>query len=743
MEDNRLAPCVNWQEKLATLHPNALSPIDRAALNAHIASCPGCATALADDKMDSLIREAFICQGSTPLPAWLTQEDLATKLPPQPVPRLYQNLPPRFEHFLGRQIELTHILEGLNSSHSFLAIEGTGGIGKTTLALEAAYQCLWGSDLILSPLFDAAVWISASGRWNRGRWLSEVLGTIAGVLDHRSVAQLSLEEKRIKVNELLRTHQTLVIIDDFDTTDDDALLSWIQQIPAPSKVLVTSHDANPFHQAWTLRLEGLMEDDASDLISRYTQKLDLSVPESTEINKLLHITHGNPQAIATALGNVKSSGLSLHQILDELRSAEDALDHLLTRSWSTLERFPDAQRVLLATSLFEGSASKEALGRVAGIDDALLEKALTRLVDLSLVEVCTNEGKRQAHYGLHPLIRAFADTKLKERPAWEQEARERWIDWWLEFTKVHGGPDRMEEWTEHYGLIDEERVNLSLVWEWCVAHSQYEILQAFWHSERLLWMTSIYGCWKFRLTWLRRITKAAEKRGDKATALEAMVEQGFTLTQMGRIEEAGEMLKEAWKQNHFLSLGVQTTLAENLVQWHMRTNNFAGAQYWLEEANRLVRNLGELERPRHSLTIQYYFGVVCIAKGDKKQAEMYFQETLRGAQKIGWQGCMICVEQFLADIARAPLGMFGETEDLPKTDTEIVGKDRGRAAYYKYSLAYLALLQLRQNKEEKELNKMIDWAQQILKGIKLKAQPKVVRRLKAAPSSPFVVCFAR
>jgi tetratricopeptide (TPR) repeat protein len=511
--------------------------------------------------------------------------------------------------------------------------------------------------------------------------------------------------------------------------------------PEPSKVLVTSHDAHQFHQAWTLRLAGLMEDDALDLISYTTQKLDLLVPDSTEINDLLSITHGNPQAIATTLGNVKSSELNLRQALDELGDTENTLDYFLTRSWSTLERFPDAQRVLLAASLFEGSASKEALGRVARIDDTPLEKALASLADLSLIEVYSDEGKRQVHYGLHPLIHAFADTKLKERSDWEQEARVRWIDWWLEFTKVHGGPDKTEEWTEHYGLIDEERVNLSLVWEWCVAHGQYDTLQAFWHSERLLWMTSIYGCWKFRLTWLRRITKAAEKRGDKATALEAMVEQGFTLTQMGRIEEAGEMLKEAWKQNHFLSLGVQTTLAENLVQWYMRTNNFAGAQYWLEEANRRVRNLGEVERPRHSLTIQYYFGVVCIAKGDRKQAEMYFQETFKGAQKIGWQHCMIYVEQFLADIAKAPPAIFSETEDL-KTDTETAGKDRGYATYYKYSLAYLALLQLRQNNKEKELNKVRDWAQQILKGIKLKAQPKMVRRLKAAPSSPFVVCFA-
>jgi tetratricopeptide (TPR) repeat protein len=255
-------------------------------------------------------------------------------------------------------------------------------------------------------------------------------------------------------------------------------------------------------------------------------------------------------------------------------------------------------------------------------------------------------------------------------------------------------------------------------------------------------MTSVYGCWKLRLTWLRRIGKAAETRGDKATALEATVEQGFTLTQMGRVKEAGEMLKSAWEQHHLLGLGVRATLAENLVQCHMRSNDFVGAQHWLEVADRLVQNLSPSERPRHTLTIQYYFGVMCTAKGDKKRAEIYFQKTLKGAQGIGWQRCMIYVEQFLADIAKAPPGMFGSFEDLPKTGTELVGKDRRRTIYYEYSLAYLALLQLRQNNEEKELNKVIDWAQQTLNSFeRLEVQPEVMEHLEATPSCPSVVCF--
>jgi tetratricopeptide (TPR) repeat protein len=263
-------------------------------------------------------------------------------------------------------------------------------------------------------------------------------------------------------------------------------------------------------------------------------------------------------------------------------------------------------------------------------------------------------------------------------------------------------------------------------------------------------MTSIYGYWKERLFWLRWIGQEAEKRGDKATAIESMVEQGFTLTQMGQVEEAEKMLKKAWKQRHFVGLGVQVALAENLVQRHLRTNDFAGARRWLKNADRLVHkpSLSESERPRHKLTIKYYYGVMHIARGDRTRAETYFKETLEGAHKIAWQRGMIYAQQFLADIAKAR-GMFDEAEELLKTGLEVAerNKDERRTAYYKRSLAYLALQQGRRNKsdEQKRLDEAINWAQQALDGFeRLGMQPEVSKlhrllgHLKAASTLPSV-----
>lgn len=59
---NRLnpTPCPMWEEKLAALHPDDLSPVEQKALKEHIASCPACEAVLADYyRMRTLISNAF------------------------------------------------------------------------------------------------------------------------------------------------------------------------------------------------------------------------------------------------------------------------------------------------------------------------------------------------------------------------------------------------------------------------------------------------------------------------------------------------------------------------------------------------------------------------------------------------------------------------------------------------------------------------------------------------------------
>ena len=64
---------------------------------------------------------------------------------------------PRRPYFVGREEEIKSILESLqpNSRTFIIGIEGVGGMGKSTLAIEISYRC------IENDLFESVIWISA------------------------------------------------------------------------------------------------------------------------------------------------------------------------------------------------------------------------------------------------------------------------------------------------------------------------------------------------------------------------------------------------------------------------------------------------------------------------------------------------------------------------------------------------------------------------------------------------------
>ncbi|GAC1632358.1 MAG: hypothetical protein NVS4B7_19970 [Ktedonobacteraceae bacterium] len=63
MNVSKPVPCARWAKKLAAMHPADLSPVERAKLSKHVASCAACAIVFNDyHKMDILMRRALIIE---------------------------------------------------------------------------------------------------------------------------------------------------------------------------------------------------------------------------------------------------------------------------------------------------------------------------------------------------------------------------------------------------------------------------------------------------------------------------------------------------------------------------------------------------------------------------------------------------------------------------------------------------------------------------------------------------------
>lgn len=98
--------------------------------------------------------------------------------------------------------------------------------------------------------------------------------------------------------------------------------------------------------------------------------------------------------------------------------------------------------------------------------------------------------------------------ELADNPDFEKEARDRWIKWYLEFTRQYGGED-WHNWRE-YDKLKEEEENLREVLGWCSRQERYEEVRDLW--QNLYHYTSLYGYWHDRLDWLRWVRKESKNR---------------------------------------------------------------------------------------------------------------------------------------------------------------------------------------------------------------------------------------
>jgi tetratricopeptide (TPR) repeat protein len=352
------------------------------------------------------------------------------------VPHVYQNLPPRYGDFLGREADMARVIEGLDSRWPLISIEGMGGVGKTTLAIETARRCFPSHESALLVPFQAVAWVSAKDHLEQKRWLGEVLDTIARVLNFPYITQMSVEEKTPRVDKLLRANRILVIIDNFETIEDPDLESWMQTVPEPSKVLITGRYAK-LRRVWDVHLRGLDESESLELIRRQANRLGLK-PLMTDDDKTLlplaHVTEGNPMAIELALGHVKRGVFTLEEMIDHLYSARQTVnnvfDYLYKHAWEMLTE--EAQKLLMVMPFFVGATSEKAIGAAAGLSEYHLGAAVEQLIGMSLLDL-ENGVKGENRYSTHPLTRAFAEGKSLESSKWVIEARDRWVGWYKTF----------------------------------------------------------------------------------------------------------------------------------------------------------------------------------------------------------------------------------------------------------------------------------------------------------------------
>jgi tetratricopeptide (TPR) repeat protein len=375
-----------------------------------------------------------------------------------------QNNLPRLQPFFGRTEELKQIAEALDpESRTWGAlIDGPGGMGKTSLAVRAAYDCSPGQ-------FERIIFVSVKdremdddGERTLGNLLVpgflEMLNEIARELGQADFAK-SAQEQRIRLLlDALRNAQVLLILDNLESlpkSDRDQLFNFVKRLPQGCKAILTSR-RRIGSGSELIQLDILDQDAALATLAELAEhnKLLAKTSEAERLT-LWKQTGGNPLLLRWVAGQIgRGSCRTFTDALHFLRSCpkdNDPLEFVFgdlateftipeTKVLCALTYFTlpalvkhiaslttplsEGERELVEdafdTSAEDSSAESQVQdeSQQQGLSEAEVETALDSLANRSLVV----PDQEETQYALVPMV---ADFLSKHRPEVVRETGDR------------------------------------------------------------------------------------------------------------------------------------------------------------------------------------------------------------------------------------------------------------------------------------------------------------------------------
>ncbi|MET0624639.1 MAG: tetratricopeptide repeat protein [Pyrinomonadaceae bacterium] len=351
-------------------------------------------------------------------------KDFYTKTPmtdARPAQTAIPNNLPRLQPFFGREAELAQIREALDPENRTWGalIDGPGGMGKTSLAVRAAYDCT-------PQQFDRIVFVSVKNRElddDGERELGvfvlpgflEMLNELSRELKRADITKAPEDERIRLLLDALRDDRALLILDNLESLpkpDRDRLFTFVKRLPQGCKAILTSR-RRIGSGSEELILQKLSQEAALETLADLARRNPLLARTSeAERIALYEQTAGNPLLLRWMAGQLgRGSCRTFDDALAFLCSCPDDNNPLEFVFGDLVNEFTDDEtKVLCALTYFTLPAKVEHLATVSGCDEEQAETALRSLANRSLV---VPDAEEKA-FALVPMVADFLRRRKPE-----------------------------------------------------------------------------------------------------------------------------------------------------------------------------------------------------------------------------------------------------------------------------------------------------------------------------------------
>ena len=540
------------------------------------------------------------------------------------------NLPAEVTRFIGRRRELPTIAEAI-ARHRLVTLRGTGGVGKTRLALRTAIEH--------RDSFADGCWMVQLSPLHTPELLARTVSEALGLPDEAAGDAPQV------LAESLAERELLLVLDACEHLAEACAELAAQLLPAAPGLRILATSRAPLglsaeHSLLITPLE-LPTDDAtaaySDAVTLFVDRAQAAVPDFTltpenipAVAELCRRLEGIP--LALELAAVRLRAMSAEDILARLSdrfrvlgTARTAIDrHRTLRaavSWSYELCSPAEQRLWAALSVFPGSFRLAAAEHACGPG---IPETLDRLVEKSVVQFA--DGR----YHLLDTMREFGAERLDPAEASRVQARHR--DYYLGLAERAGAGYMTGDQGAWLAKVGLETANLRVALDYSLtapgeAHTGVRMI-------RLLlpyWLMT--GHFTEGRRWHDLARPAADQSGDSAWSLFGA---GVLAVRQGDFATGGPLLAHAAKladENGDEDLAVHVTDARGMLAFY--SGDLVTAQAEFETA------LAAYERNGFSdpaaLVTYSRLASVCLLTSDLDRAVKLSEECLRRCEELGEQ----------------------------------------------------------------------------------------------------------